>query len=228
MCYWRDSSKKHCQEANKKPCIIPYLPASLIDGYVYSYIIAKLAENPEENYDPVVAAKNLEGRERELNMRVSQWKSALVGKRKAIGNLDRMLEMDDFDPVGYNARRSQFLVQIREIEQHINDAHQEIYRLKELAQEQEKYQDFVRSDRMREIHVKLVELLKEEQHRLVKGLLDGPIVVAQPEPDAKVDKNAHFSVGKWLEFRVKRNYLVLKDVLGLSVGDTDFLQLNKF
>ncbi|GLI34258.1 hypothetical protein DAMNIGENAA_16910 [Desulforhabdus amnigena] len=53
------------------------MPAGLIDGYIYNYIIAELPENPEENYDPAVATKNLEEREREWNKRVSRWKSAL-------------------------------------------------------------------------------------------------------------------------------------------------------
>lgn len=232
-CQYRHLSKKRLETYGKERCLLPHIPARNLDTLISSLILFHLAndvnegedidESPSKYYSALVSDQVFEDKATEYDKNLVNQKEQLDRKKRGLRNLKQSREEPNFkDFANFNKEVAEYLEEIDKIDRRIAELTKLRKENETLRVQQEELREFLKSKQIMEIHEKLLELSNEEMYRLLKGLLDGKVIITPPSPDAPMSSKIGLDLKKWVSFKMRPNIAILLDVLGIEVpGDDD-------
>lgn len=115
-------------------------------------------------------------------------------------NLDSLLEHAGFDQAAYSQKRNGFLIEIKALDQKLKDTRQELDELKkQKTQEAEFTKLMPGADPFKTLTYRIINLPFADKLRLLRGVLDGPIVVGRSTLNPHVGGDPEDEMMKILE-----------------------------
>jgi len=213
-CYWHKAGPKTREIKSHQKCPLPLIPAELLEWQVfYVELMRQLGIEPEQ-YKPLLDSQNKwDSKIDSLAKTLSNVKASLRRKEMALRNLDSLLEHEGFDSAVYSQKRNGFLNEIKSLDQKLKDTQKD---LEEHRQRKSEQAEFARrisgTDPIKALTYKLINLPFEDKYRLLRGILDGPIVVGQSTPNPHVQLDSEDEMMKILEgieMTILHNYPLL-------------------
>jgi len=213
-CYWHKAGPKTRKIKGHQKCPLPLIPAELLEWQVfYVELLKQLGLEPEQ-YKPLLDTQNKwESKIESLAKTLSNVKASLRRKEMALRNLDSLLEHEGFDSAVYSQKRNGFLLEIKTLDQKLKDTQKE---LEELRQRKSEEAEFARrisgTDPFKALTYKIINLPFAEKYRLLRGILDGPIVVGRSTliPHHKLDpEDEMMKILEGVEMTIITNYPLL-------------------
>jgi len=218
-CYWKAIHQRKLDEYGRERCLLPHIPAHDLDKNVYAYIITKIIhhEDPEQE-TPLTALVDtdlIEDKIKEHESHLETLKDQLARKLRGLKATRKAKEEPSFsDFANYNAEVTGYLKEIKEIKQRMAEVDENIQKIQQVKIDQELFAEIARSEQVNEICDRLWELSNEDRHRLLEGLLDGPIVVTPPSGEAKMYPEINSELIRWVKFKLRPNITILQAILG--------------
>lgn len=225
-CYWKAIHQRKLDEYGRERCALPHIPAHNLDKNVYAYIITKIIhhEDPEQE-TPLTALVDtdlIEDKIKEHESHLETLKDQLARKERGLKATRKAKEEPGFsDFANYNAEVTGYLKEIKEIKQRMAEVDENIQKIQQVKVDQELFAEIARSEQVNEICDRLWELSNEDRHRLLEGLLDGPIVVTPPSEDAKMYPGINSELIRWVKFKLRPNITILQAILGIPTPEGD-------
>jgi len=217
-CYWHKAGPKTREIKGHRKCPLPLIPAELLEWQVfYVELMRQLGIEPE-HYKPLIDTQNKwDGKIESLAKTLSNVKASLRRKEMALRNLDSLLESDSFDSAVYSHKRNGFLLEIKSLDQKLKDTQKN---LEEHRQRKSEEADFARrisgTDPFKALTYKIINLPFADKYRLLRGILDGPIVVGHStlNPHVHLDpEDEMMKILEGIEMTVRRNHPLLLELL---------------
>jgi hypothetical protein len=180
VCYWHKASSKMREVKGHEKCPLPLIPAELLEWQVfYVELFKQLGLEPDQHYKPLVNGENgRDGKIKEVERKLSNLQASLKRKEMVLRNLDSLLENDGFDSATYSQKRNNYLLEIKTLDQKLKETRQELDELRKRETDEVEFARFVsEADAFKAITHKIMNLSFSGKQRLLRGLLDGPIVV---------------------------------------------------
>lgn len=217
-CYWHKAGPKTREIKGHQKCPLPLIPAELLEWQVfYVELMRQLGIEPEQ-YKPLLNTQNKWDSKIEILAKtLSNVKANLRRKEMALKNLDSLLESGGFDQAAYSQKRSGFLLEIKALNQKLKDTQKD---LDELRQRKSEEAEFARrisgTDPFKALTYKIINLPFTDKYRLLRGILDGSIVVGNSTPNPHVQLDPEDEMMKILEgikMTIRHNHPLLLELL---------------
>ncbi|MGO9018226.1 MAG: recombinase family protein [Syntrophobacteraceae bacterium] len=219
-CYWHKATPKLLSIKGREKCPLPVIPAELLEWQIfYVELMRQLGLDPDRHYKPLLDGKsNEDNKVKELERKLSNIQASLKRKEIVLRNLDSLLESDDFDLAAYSQKRNGYLTEIHALHRKIKETRQELDELRKRKSDQAEFAKFVsEADAFKAVTHKIMNLSSSGKQRLLRGVLDGPIVVGHStliphvggDPEDEMMKILH-SCG----MTVRHNQPLLLELLG--------------
>ena len=179
VCYWHKAGPKTLEIKGHEKCSLPSIPAELLEWQVfYVELMRQLGLEPE-NYKALLDGKNgLNSKIKEVEWKLSNVEASLRRKEIVLRNLDSLLERDDFDRAAYSQKRHGYLTEIHALRRKMEDTRNELEELRQRKTEKAEFAKFVsQADQIKNLTHSIMNLPLSGKQRLLRGVLDGPVVV---------------------------------------------------
>ncbi len=179
-CYWHKAGPKLREIKGREKCPLPVIPAELLEWQVfYVELMKQLGLDPDQHYKPLFDGKsNGDSKAKELERKLSNLQASLKRKEIVLRNLDSLLESDGFDSAVYSQKRNSYLLEIKTLDQKVKETRQELDELKKRKTDEAEFAKFVsEADAFKAVTHKIMNLSFSGKYRLLRGVLDGPIIV---------------------------------------------------
>jgi site-specific DNA recombinase len=218
-CYWKAIHQRKLDEYHRDRCILPHIPAPNLDEYVYNYVVTRLIhhEDPEQEspLTDLVDGEKLEDKILGYEQHLQTLKDELARNERGLRATRKSKEAPGFaDFENYNTEVAHYLKEIAETKQRMTEVSEQLVKVQQAREDQEKFAEFAKSEQVHEMIDRLWELGNEDRHKLLEGLLDGPVIINPPE-DVKLDTKIKFGRVKWLAIKIRPNMAILQDILDL-------------
>ncbi len=148
---------------------------------------------------------------------MSNVKASLRRKKIILRNLDSLLERDGFDSAACFQKRNSFLLEIKTLYQKLKDTQKE---LEEMRHRKSGEAEFGRllsgTDPFKAVTHKIVNLSFADKYRLLRGILDGPIIIKPStlNPHVQLDsEDEMMKILEGIEMSIRHNHPLLLDLL---------------
>jgi uncharacterized protein YdcH (DUF465 family) len=217
-CYWHKAGPKTREIKGREKCPLPLIPAELLEWQVfYVELMRQLGIEPE-HYKPLLDTQHKwDSKIEDLEKASSNVKASLRRKEMALRNLDSLLESHGFDSAAYSRKRHGFLMEIKTLDQKIKDTQKDLEELRQRKSEEAEFTKLMSgADPFKTLTYKIINLPFAEKYRLLRGVLDGPIVVGHSTLNPHVDLDPEDEMMKILEeieMTVRHNHPLLLELL---------------
>jgi uncharacterized protein YdcH (DUF465 family) len=217
-CYWHKAGPKTREIKGHQKCPLPLIPAELLEWQVfYVELMRQLGIEPE-HYEHLIATQNKwDGKIESLEKSLSNVKASLRRKEIALRNLDSLLEGTGFDQAAYSRKRHGFLMEIKTLDQKMKDTQKDLEELRQRKSEEAEFTKLMSgADPFKTLTYKIINLPFADKYRLLRGILDGPIVIGHSTLDPHVDLDPEDEMMKILEgieMTIRRNHPLLLELL---------------
>jgi len=199
-------------------CPLPLIPAELLEWQVFYVELMRQFGIEPEHYKPLIATQNKwDGKIESLAKTLSNVKASLRRKEMALRNLDSLLESDGFNQAAYSQKRNGFLLEIKTLDQKLKDTQKDLEELRNRKSEEAEFTKLMSgADPFKTLTYKIINLPFAEKYRLLRGVLDGPIVVGHSTLNPHVDLDPEDEMMKILEgieMTIRRNHLLLLELI---------------
>jgi DNA invertase Pin-like site-specific DNA recombinase len=217
-CYWHKAGPKLREIKGHEKCPLPLIPAELFEWQVFYIQLMKQLGLEPEHYEPLLDGKHkwdskIEG----LVKTLSNVQASLRRKEIALRNLDSLLEHDGFDQAAYSHKRNGFLLEIKALDQKLKDTRQELDNLKKRKTDEAEFSKLMSgADPFKTLTYKIINLPFDEKCRLIRGVLDGPIVVGHStsNPHVRLDpEDEMMKILEGIEMTIRHNHPLLVELL---------------
>jgi hypothetical protein len=112
-------------------------------------------------------------------------------------NLDSLLEHEGFDSAAYLQKRNGFLLEIKTLDRKLKQTQKELEELRQLKSEEAEFAKLVSGTApFKALSYKIINLPSADKYHLLRGILDGPIIIkpstlnphVEPEPENEMMK----------------------------------------
>ncbi len=197
---------------------MPSIPAELLEWQVfYVELVRQLGLEPE-NYKALLDGKNgLDSKIVSLERKLSNVEASTRRKEIVLKNLDSLLEHDDFDRAEYSQKRHGCLLEIKSLEHRLKDIRQELDELKKRKREEAEFARLIsEADQIKDLTHSIMNLSFASKQRLLRGVLDGPVVVGHstvvPHHDPE-NEDALMEILKHTTMTIRHNQPLLLELL---------------
>jgi hypothetical protein len=217
-CYWHKAGPKLREIKGHEKCPLPLIPAELFEWQVFYIQLMKQLGLEPEHYEPLLDGKHkwdskIEG----LVKTLSNVQASLRRKEIALRNLDSLLEHDGLDQAAYSHKRNGFLLEIKALDQKLKDTRQELDNLKKRKTDEAEFSKLMSgADPFKTLTYKIINLPFDEKCRLIRGVLDGPIVVGHStsNPHVRLDpEDEMMKILEGIEMTIRHNHPLLVELL---------------
>ncbi|MGA2227788.1 MAG: recombinase family protein [Syntrophobacteraceae bacterium] len=217
-CYWHKASSKLREIKGHEKCPLPLIPAELLEWQVFYVELLKLLGLEPEHYKPLIdKQQKWDSKIESLEKTLSNVKASLKRKEIALRNLDSLLERDDFDSVAYFQKRNGFLLEMKTLDQKLKDTQKDLEELRNRRSEEAEYARRVSgSDPFKAMTYKIINLPFADKYRLLRGILDGPIIIKPStlNPHVQLDpEDEMMKILEGIEMTIHHNYPLLLDFI---------------
>jgi len=217
-CYWHKAGPKTRKIKGREKCPLPLIPAELLEWQVfYVELMRQLGIEPEQ-YKPLIATQDKwDCKIESLAKTLSNVNASKKRKEIALRNLDSLLESDGFDSSAYFQKRNGFLLEIKTLDQKMKDTQKGLEELRQRKTEEAEFTKLMSgADPFKTLTYKIINLPFAEKYRLLRGVLDGPIVVGHSTLNPHVDLDPEDEMMKILEgieMTIRRNHPLLLELI---------------
>jgi len=218
VCYWHRASPKLREIKGRQKCSLPLIPAELLEWEVfYVELMRQLGIEPE-HYEPLLDGKQkwdskIEGLEKTLG----NVKASLRRKEMALRNLDSLLEHEGFEQAAYFQKRNGFLLEVKSLDQKLKVTQKDLEELRQRKSEEAEFSKLMSgTDPFKALTYKIINLPFVDKYRLLRGLVDGPIVVGHSTSNPQVQLDSEDGMMKILdgvEMTIRHNHTLLLELL---------------
>jgi site-specific DNA recombinase len=217
-CYWHKAGPKLREIKGHEKCPLPLIPAELLEWHVFYVQLMKQLGLEPEHYEPLLDGKQKwDSKIESLVKTLSNVQASLRRKEIALRNLDSLLEHDGFDQAAYSQKRNGFLLEIKALDQKLKDTRQELDDLKKRKSDEAEFSKLMSgADPFKTLTYKIINLPFDDKHRLLRGVLDGPIVVGRSTSNPQVQLDPEDEMMKILdgiEVTIRHNHPLLLELL---------------
>jgi hypothetical protein len=180
ICYWHKASLKMREVKGHDKCSLPAIPAELLEWQVfYVELFKQLGLDPDRHYRPPLNGENGgDGKIKEVERKLGNLQASLKRKEMVLRNLNSILESDGFDSVTYSQKRNNYLLEIKMLDQKLKETRQELDELRKRETDEAELAKFLsEADAFKAVTHKIMNSPFSGKQRLLRGVLDGPIVV---------------------------------------------------
>jgi hypothetical protein len=219
-CYWHKATPKLLLIKGREKCPLPIIPAELLEWQIfYVELMKQLGLDPDRHYKPLLDEKsNGDSKIKEFERKLSNLQAGLKRKEIVLRNLDSLLEHDDFDLAAYSQKRNDYLTEIHALRRKMEETRHELDELKKRKSDKAEFTKFVsEADAFKAVTHKIMNLSFSGMQRLLRGVLDGPIVVGSSTLIPHVGRNPEDEMMKILGscgMTVRHNQPLLLELLG--------------
>jgi hypothetical protein len=132
-------------------------------------------------------------------------------------NLDSLLESDGFDSSAYFQKRNGYLLEIKTLDQKLKDTQKDLEELRNRKSEEAEFAKLMSgTDPFKTLTYKIINLPFADKYRLLRGILDGPIVVGHStlNPHVQLDpEDEMMKILEEIEMRIRHNHPLLLELL---------------
>jgi hypothetical protein len=197
---------------------LPLIPAELLEWQVFYVQLMKQLGLEPEHYESLLDGKHKwDSKIDSLAKTLSNVQASLRRKEIALRNLDSLLEHDGFDQAVYSNKRNGYLLEIKALDQKLKDTRQELDELKKRKSEEAEFSKLMAgADPFKTLTYKIINLPFEDKHRLLHGVLDGPIVVGHStsNPHVQLDpEDEMMKILEGIEMTIRHNHPLLLELL---------------
>ncbi len=217
-CYWHKAGPKTRAIKGREKCPLPLIPAELLEWQVfYVELMRQLGIEPE-HYKPLLdTACKWDGKIESLAKTLSNVKASLRRKEMALRNLDSLLESDGFNQAAYSHKRNSYLLEIKVLDQKLKDTQKDLEELRQRKSEEAEFTKLMSgADPFKTLTHKIMNLSFSGKQRLLRGVLDGPIVVGHSTLNPHVDlapEDEMMKILEGIEMTIRRNHPLLLELL---------------
>lgn len=200
-CYWHKASAKLREIKEHEKCPLPLIPAELLEWQVFYVELMKQLGIEPEHYEPLLDTQHKwDGKIDSLAKTLSNVKASMRRKEIALRNLDSLLASDGFDQAAYSPKRNGFLMEIKTLDQKLKDTQKDLDELRQRKSEEAEFAKLVSgADPFKTLTYKIINLPFADKYRLLRGVLDGPIVVGHSTLVPHVGRDPEDEMMKILE-----------------------------
>jgi hypothetical protein len=217
-CYWHKAGPKTREIKGHGKCPLPLIPAELLEWQVFYVELLKQLGIEPEHYKPLLDTQcKWDSKIESLEKTLSNVKASLRRKEIALRNLDSLLEGDGFDSAAYFQKRNGFLLEIKSLDNKLKDTQKDLEELRNRKSEEAEFAKLMSgTDPFKTLTYKIINLPFAEKYRLLRGILDGPIVVGHstPNPHVQLDpEDEMMKILEGIEMKVRHNHPLLLELL---------------
>jgi site-specific DNA recombinase len=220
-CYWRAKSQRAAKIKGREPCIMPPIPAYIMDEHLFGLRLPlQLGLVWEKQYEDKVNT-SVEPELERATQRVENIKTSIAANKTAMTNNDHTQYATSFDPDKYNARNNELNLERANFQRDLAEAEHELARYQQLFESEQSFKKIAADkDTIMELFRKLQALPIEQKRRLLHGVVDGDIEVKPPTPDATLDISEEANaLNGWTKIKWKYNLSIIQEVLGVKILD---------
>ena len=218
VCYWHKAGPKTLEIKGHEKCSLPSIPAELLEWQVfYVELVRQLGLEPE-NYKALLDGKNgLDSKIHDLQRKLSNLEASMKRKEIVLRNLDSLLEHDDFDRAEYSHKRHGCLTEIHALQRKMENTRNELDGLRQRKTEKSEFARLIsEADQIKDLAHSIMNLSFASKQRLLRGVLDGPVVVGHstlvPHCDLE-NENALGEILKHTTMTIRHNQPLLLELL---------------
>jgi len=217
-CYWHKASPKLREIKGHEKCPLPLIPAELLEWQVfYVELMRQLGIEPE-HYEPLLDGKQKWDRKIDsLVKTLSNVQASLRRKEIALRNLDSLLEHDGFDQAAYSQKRNGFLLEIKAMDQKLKDTQKDLDELRQRKTEEAEFSKLMSgADPFKTLTYRIINLPFDDKCRLLRGVLDGPIVVGRSTSNPHVGDDPEdemMEILEGIEMTIRHNHTLLLELI---------------
>ena len=218
VCYWHKAGLKMREVKGREKCHMPLIPAELLEWQVfYVELMRQLGLEPE-HYKLLLDGKNgLDSKIETLERKLSNVEASLRRKEIVLRNLDSLLERDDFDRAEYSHKRHGYLTEIHALHHKMENTRNELDGLRQRKTEKSEFARLIsEADQIKDLAHSIMNLSFASKQRLLRGVLDGPVVVGHstlvPHCDLE-NENALGEILKHTTMTIRHNQPLLLELL---------------
>jgi hypothetical protein len=179
-CYWHKAGPKTREIKGHQRCPLPIIPAELLEWQVfYVELVRQLGLEPDQHYKPLLNGEN--GRDskiKEVGRKLSNIEANAKRKEIVLKNLDSLLEQEGLDLPAYSQKRHGYLAEIQALRRKMEETRNELDALRQRKSDEVEFAKFLsEADAFKAVTHKIMNLSFSGKQRLLRGVLDGPIVV---------------------------------------------------
>jgi hypothetical protein len=155
------------------------IPAELLEWQIfYVELMRQLGLDPDQHYKPLLDGKHgWDSKITDVERKLSNLQASLKRKEIVLRNLDSLLESDGFESAVYSQKRNSYLLEIKTLDQKVKETRPELDELRKRKDEAEFAKFVSEADAFKAVTHKIMNLSFSGRQRLLRGLLDGPIVI---------------------------------------------------
>ncbi|MGA2400702.1 MAG: recombinase family protein [Syntrophobacteraceae bacterium] len=217
-CYWHKAGPKTREIKGHQKCPLPLIPAELLEWQVfYVELMRQLGLEPEHYKHLLDAKHKWDSKIESLEKTLSNVNASKKRKEIALRNLDSLLESHGFDSSAYFQKRNGFLLEIKSLDNKLKDTQKDLEELRNRKSEEAEFAKLMSgTDPFKTLTYKIINLPFADKYRLLRGILDGPIVVGHSTLNPHVDPDPEDEMMKILEgieMTVRHNHPLLLELL---------------
>jgi hypothetical protein len=217
-CYRHKASPKLREIKGHEKCPLPLIPAELLEWQVFYVELMKQLGLEPEHYEPLLDGKQKwDSKIDSLVKTLSNVQASQRRKEIALRNLDSLLEHDGFDQAAYSQKRNGFLRELKVPDQKLKDTQKDLDELRQRKTEEAEFSKLMfGADPFKTLTYRIINLPFDDKHRLLRGVLDGPIVVGHSTSTPHVGDDPEDEMMKILEgieMTIRHNHLLLLELL---------------
>ncbi len=218
-CYWRIKSQRMAKLYGKTQCTMPLIPAHIMDEKLFVMSLpGKLGLDWEKKYEDKVNP-SIEVDLDKARQSVKNINTSIKMNKIAIANNDRTQYSEKFDPDKYNTRNNELSMEKLNLARELTEAEREYLRYQQLFQSEQSFKRIAADkDTIMELFRQVQGLPLDQKRQLLKGLVDGDIIVKPPTPDAVLEiEEGPNALNKWINVNWRYNPAIIQEVLGVKI-----------
>ncbi len=224
-CRLRVTGRKELQVIDREKCSLPRLNADDLENWVYTILKSKLKANPDETYGLLIQPELWNEKIQDSERIVETIQSEIDKQKRGLKRLKLAVteqEDDDFDLAFYKSQIREINQNIRKLKGELQEQNDKLEHFLKLRNDQEKLAQLVdNEEQMLRLREKIRNLQFAEKKRLIRGLLDGPIVIPPPiwteEEREQLGKDRYqLTICNSARITFRYNQPILKEILGIS------------
>jgi site-specific DNA recombinase len=218
-CYWRIKSQRMAKLYGKTQCTMPLIPAHVMDEKLFDMSLPlKLGLVWEEQYEDKVNP-SIDVDLDKAKQRVENIKTSISRNKTALTNHEQTQYAEEFDAKYFNNRRATLNREQEALNRELTEAEREYLRYQQLFQSEQSFKRIAADkDTIMELFRQVRGLPLDQKRRLLKGLVDGDIIVKPPTPDAVLEiEEGPNALNKWVNINWRYNPAIIQDILGVKI-----------
>jgi hypothetical protein len=217
-CYWHKAGPKTREIKGHGKCPLPRIPAELLEWQVFYVELLKQLGLEPEHYKHLLDGKHKwDSKIESMEKTLSNVNASKKRKEIAMRNLDSLLESDGFDSSAYFQKRNGYLLEIKTLDQKLKDTQKDLEELRNRKSEEAEFAKLMSgTDPFKTLTYKIINLPFADKYRLLRGILDGPIVVGHStlNPHVQLDpEDEMMKILEEIEMRIRHNHPLLLELL---------------